>query len=295
MKNAKSIQEFIQNLEITLPEKEKFLDLSRIAPINPKRSENFVINFERGMLLYALIAKIQPKTVLEIGTAEGYSTLCMAWAMSDYKIKGKIFTVDPKSHNTPTERLIKLNNDDIPKKMNLSTKDLWEKFAPQEWIEKIDVITGYSGEILKKDQFPKIEFCYIDGSHVYDAVKHDFYATLKVVSEKFSMLFDDYVPNRDDGVSKIIDEEIVGIFDTNFIKTNTKEQRKKLKIDDEELVMCFIESKSLKKPLWELYEKKHIEKFLEKYQFTENRIKIRKNVEKRIPFLKNIRFRWWKK
>ena len=149
--------------------------------------------------------------------------------------------------------------------------------------------------ILKKEEFPEIEFCYIDGSHVYEAVKHDFYATLKVVSKKFSILFDDYVPNRSDGVSKIINEEIIGIFDTNFIKTNTKEQRKKLQIGDEELVMCFIESKSLKKPLWELYEKKHIEKFLEKYQFTENRIKTRKKIEKRIPFLKNIRFRYWKK
>jgi len=294
MKKEESIQKFIQNLDIILPEKEKFLDLSRITPINPKRSENFVINFERGMLLYALIAKIQPKTVLEIGTAEGYSTLCMAWAMSDYKIKGKIITVDPKSHITPTERLIKLNDNDIPKKMNLSTKEIWEKFAPQEWIEKIDVISGYSGEILKK-KLPKIEFCYIDGSHVYEAVKHDFYATLKVVSEKFSILFDDYVPNRNDGVSKIIDEEVVGIFDTNFIKTNTKEQRKKLKNDGEELIMCFIESESLKKSIWELYEKKQVNKFLEKYQFTENRIKVRKKIEKKIPFLKNIRFRWWNK
>ena len=76
MKKKTSIQEFIQNLDVNLPEREKFLKLSRITPINPKRSENFVINFERGMLLYALIAKIQPKTVLEIGTAEGYSTLC---------------------------------------------------------------------------------------------------------------------------------------------------------------------------------------------------------------------------
>jgi len=294
MKKKISIQEFILNLDVNLPEREKFLQLSRITPINPKRSENFVINFERGMLLYALIAKIQPKTVLEIGTAEGYSTLCMAWAMSDYKINGKIFTVDPKPHDQPIERLVKIEQNDTSRKMNLSTKDLWEKFASQEWIEKIQVITGYSGEILKNKQFPEIEFCYIDGSHVYEAVKHDFFATLKLVSEKFNILFDDYIPDRHDGVTKIIDEEIVNVFDTTFIKTNTKDQIKKLKIDDEELIMCFIDSKSLKKPLWEIYEKNKIEEFLKRYRFTEKRIKIRKKIDKRIPFLKNIRFRWWK-
>ena len=294
MKKQISIHEFIQNLDINLPDSEKFLQLSRITPINPKRTENFVINFERGMLLYALIAKIQPKTVLEIGTAEGYSTLCMAWAMTDYKIKGKIFTVDPKPHNQPIERLIKISDYDKTVKMSLSTEDLWKKFASSEWIKKIEVITGYSGEILKNKQFPKIEFCYIDGSHVYEAVKHDFFATLKLVSEKFNILFDDYVPDRDDGVSKIIDEEIVNVFEPTFIETNAKEQRSKLKIDSEEQVMCFIDSKSLKKPLWKIYRKNEIEEFLEKYRFIEKRIKIRKKIDKRIPFLKNIRFRWWK-
>ena len=294
MKKETSIQEFIESLDLTLPNKDEFLKLSRIAPINPKRSENYIINFERGMLLYALIAKIQPKTVLEIGTAEGYSTLCMAWAMSDHKIKGKIFTVDPKSHNEPTERLIITNDNEKSSKIVLSTKELWEKFAPKEWIEKIEVITGYSGEILKNKKFPEIEFSYIDGSHVYEAVKHDFFGTLKLVGEKFTILFDDYVPNREDGVSKIIDEEIVNNFDITFIKTNTKEQRKKMMIKEDELVMCLIDSKSLKNSIWEIYEKKQIENFLNKYRFTENRIKVRKKLDSKIPFLKNIRFRWWK-
>jgi len=38
-----------------------------------------------------------------------------------------------------------------------------------------------------------------------------------------------------------------------------------------------------------------IEKFLDRYRLTEKRIKIRKKIDKRMPFLKNIRFRWWKK
>ena len=295
MKNEIIIEEFIKNLDVKIPNKELFLQLSKTIPINPKRSEDFHINFERGMLLYALIAKFQPKTILEIGTAEGYSTLCMAWAMSDFNINGKIFTIDPKSHHKIIERRIKINVNDESVKMSLSTADLWKKFALPEWIEKIEVLTGYSGDILRTKNFPKIDFCYIDGSHVYEAVKQDFFYILKLVSEKFNILFDDYVPNRNDGVTKIIDEDIVNNFETIFIKTNTKSQRIKLKNKlIEELIMCFISSDSLKKSLWETYDKKELDNFLNKYRFTANRIKIRKKVEKKIPFLKKIRFQWWK-
>ena len=67
---------------------EKFLQLNRVFPISEK-SKIMTINYERGILLYSLIAKYRPKNVLEIGTAEGYSALCMAWAMTDCKINGK--------------------------------------------------------------------------------------------------------------------------------------------------------------------------------------------------------------
>ena len=74
-----SIKNLIKNLEIEIPDEKEFLKLSKIAPINPKHSQGGIVNYERGMLLYALITKYKPKTVLEIGTAEGYSTLCVAW------------------------------------------------------------------------------------------------------------------------------------------------------------------------------------------------------------------------
>ena len=49
------------------------------------------------------------------------------------------------------------------------------------------------------------------------------------------------------------------------------------------------------KSLWETFSKKEIDEFLRKYEFTAKRIKIRKQFDKKIPFLKNVRFRWWKK
>ena len=86
------IDQFINSLNVQIPSNEKFLQLAYIFPISPSYSKTIakskypIINYERGILLYSLIAKYRPKNVLEIGTAEGYSALCMAWAMTDYNI-----------------------------------------------------------------------------------------------------------------------------------------------------------------------------------------------------------------
>ena len=173
MNNENFIDEYIKKLNVETPSKNEFLRLSRILPINPEDDENFIINYERGMLLYALIAKYRPKNILEIGTASGYATLCMAWAMEDHNIDGKIFTIDPKSHQEVITRKLKI--DEEIKTMSLSRRELWKKFVSSEWIKKIEVLTGYSYDVLDKENFPKIEFCYVDGSHVYTAVKTRFF------------------------------------------------------------------------------------------------------------------------
>ena len=50
---------------------QKIFELSKKTPVIPELKHLHSINFERGMLLYGLIAKLKPKTVLEIGTAGG--------------------------------------------------------------------------------------------------------------------------------------------------------------------------------------------------------------------------------
>ena len=129
------IDEFIDSLNVQIPSKEKFLQLNRIFPINQKTKIK-IINYERGMLLYSLIAKYKPKNVLEIGTAEGYSALCMAWAMTDYDINGRIFTIDPKPFDVPIKREITLEENSKHESIMLSTRELWNKFANKEWIKK---------------------------------------------------------------------------------------------------------------------------------------------------------------
>ena len=287
------IEQFINSLNIQIPPKEKFLQLTHIFPIYPQLESNPVINYERGILLYSLIAKYKPKNVLEIGTAEGYSTLCMAWAMVDHDINGKIFTIDPKPFDAPIEREITWEKNPEHNTVSLSTKELWNKFADKEWIKKIEVLTGFSGEALQKNtkKLPKMDMGFIDGHHVYEAVIHDFYAFLRTASENFYLLFDDYIPNEIDGVTKVIDEEVVTNFDVTLIKTNAKQQRKEVGEMENELDMCWMKSSSLKKSLQEIYPKSKSEQIINKYLKWEKRWKRRKYLNTKIPLLGRFRFR----
>ena len=291
--NSVKIEQFIDSLDVKTPPKEKFLELTHIFPISPQL--NFakqIPNYERGMLLYSLIAKYKPKNVLEIGTAEGYSTLCMAWAMTDYNINGKIFTIDPKPFDVPVERNVTWEDNPKHDTVMLSRRELWNKFADKEWIKKIEVLTGFSGEVLQKNtKLPKMDMGFIDGSHVYEAVVHDFYAFLEVASESFHLLFDDYVPNENDGVTKTIDEEVAPNFDIALIQTNAKEQRKESGESPDELYICWLDSKSLKKPLREIYPKSKSEQIINKYLKWEKRWKLRKDLNTKIPLLGRFRFR----
>ena len=291
--NSVKIDQFIDSLDVKIPPKEKFLELTHIFPISPQL--NFakqIPNYERGILLYSLIAKYKPKNVLEIGTAEGYSTLCMAWAMTDYNINGKIFTIDPKPFDVPVERNVTWEDNPKHDTVMLSRRELWNKFADKEWIKKIEVLTGFSGEVLQKNtKLPKMDMGFIDGSHVYEAVIHDFYAFLEVASENFHLLFDDYVSDENDGVTKTIDEEVAPNFDIALIQTNAKEQRKESGESPDELYICWLDSESLKKPLREIYPKSKSEQIINKYLKWEKRWKLRKDLNTKIPLLGRFRFR----
>ena len=280
------IRSFIKSLEITVPDDKEFLRLSKSTPMYPENKEPDILNYERGILLYSLIAKYKPQNVLEIGTAKGYSTLCMAWAMHDYNIPGTIYTIDP---TLDTKFEIKIDDE-----INvLTTTQLWKKIVPYEWLSKIKPYAGYSGEIMDKHQFPKIDFAYIDGHHVFEAVEHDFYSFLNTSSNDFRILFDDYALS--DGVTKLIDNDVSENFDGVLIKTNTEKDFKEAGVDLNSKfgvyhAMCLFQQNSLKKPFQQAYSVHKINNVLKKYRKFEKRWILRQKINQKIPMLKNITF-----
>ena len=291
------INSLIDSFGIKIPSADEFQKLNNFFPIYNDESDS-ILNFERGMLLYAMVGKNKPRTILEIGTASGYSTICMAKALTDFNIQGKIITIDPEPHNKKNRYV--LNFDEKGSKIyEMSREELWNRCASEEWIKKIQVITGYSGEVFEKNNISKIDMAFIDGHHVFNAVKHDFYAILKSSSDKFQILFDDYFPGESKDVKQLVDEEIFPNFPIKLVKTNYKDQiSNKLNSNlnnehgiNDELFMCLIDSDDLKKPVSEIYSKEKINNFLKEYNKWESRWRRRKNLNSKIPFLKKIRFR----
>ena len=49
-----------------------------------------------------------------------------------------------------------------PGKTQISTKQIWSKYAKSEWLAKIIPMTCFSDELLEKEDLPKFDFGFID-------------------------------------------------------------------------------------------------------------------------------------
>ncbi len=167
-----------------------------------------ILNFNHGFLLQYYLSDYLKKNyqqgdqinVLEIGTARGYSSICMSKILNDHKINGKIFTMDI----LPLNKKIFWNSpSDIDGKKTRS--ELLQKWS--DLVSKYLVfIKGYSIVALDKFHITRINFAFIDGSHDFEDVKNEI-AYIKVKQEKNDIIFfDDYNKKDFPGVVKAIEE-----------------------------------------------------------------------------------------
>ena len=150
--------------------------------------------------------------------------------------------------------------------------------------------TGFSYEVFMKNDFPKFDFVFIDGGHDYETVRHDFFASINLVSEKFVILFDDYISRPFYGVQKFVDEEITPhfksiIIETGFLKINETESKKHSR--------CLIESESLETPISEIFPNQKIQMILKNYRQHQKRVKKYRKIINRLPFLRNKKIKFW--
>ena len=151
----------------------------RDSELYKKAGAFFRPNYERGLLIYALILEYDIKSFLEIGFGRGYGTLCAAMAMHENG-GGTITTVDPNFDQNHIERL--------------------KQAFPKEWFDMITFASGYSQEYLSGNE-EKYDFIYVDGDHRYEAVKRDW----ELCEDRYDkvLLFDDYIPPKDDSPDDI--------------------------------------------------------------------------------------------
>jgi len=157
------------------------------------------ICYAHGRVVYSTLRKFiadNPQdfyTILETGTARGFSALCMAKALQDAGVKGSITTYDIIPHN----QLLYWNCIDDHKKGLQTRQQLLEPW--RDLLHYIRFISGDTKTTLKRSE---VDFAFLDGGHTYEDVCHEFN---RLVNPKV-VVFDDYTPSQFPGVCKAIDE-----------------------------------------------------------------------------------------
>lgn len=130
-------------------------------------AKNSLIERKHGELLFRLVNKFKPNTILELGTSLGISTSYLSKANSQstiYSLEG------------------------CPNTANIA-KQTFKNLA----IKNINLIEGNFDDSLNKLLEKKIhfDFIFIDGNHTYDATINYFNFLLPYVNEDTVMIFDD--------------------------------------------------------------------------------------------------------
>lgn len=120
-------------------------------------------NWQHGRVLYAAARRYLhdhvlegPFTFLDIGTAKGFSALCLAWALSDSALSGAIHTCDVID---PTARIRRNTIADLD-----GLKTLEEMLAP--WHESACIEAWQMPGVRWLESHPeRIHFAFVDGKH----------------------------------------------------------------------------------------------------------------------------------
>lgn len=124
-------------------------------------------NWQHGRVIYAMTRRYLegyghgPVSILDIGTAKGFSALCFKWAVSDASAAAHIVSVDVLEPTAKVKRNTVAEVDGF--------KTLHETIAP--WLEPGQVEfrcqTGVDALVSSKD---RLHLAFVDGRHSYEAV-----------------------------------------------------------------------------------------------------------------------------
>lgn len=182
---------------------EWFHALALLTQVVSKRSE---ICYQHGRVLYATLARYTRDrvhdhlTIVETGTARGFSTLCMAKALSDAGASGTIVTFDVLPHEVSMYWNCLRDNDGPCTRAELLRDyvDLIERYVIFQ--------SGDTRRELARMCVPRVHLAFLDSVHTYDHVMAEF-ASIKGRQRRGDiMVFDDYTPDAYPGVVKAADE-----------------------------------------------------------------------------------------
>lgn len=125
-------------------------------------------NWQHGRVIYAVARRYfeernppEPVALLDIGTAKGFSALCLEWAREDSRILGGVTSVDVM----PTDARVRRNT--VAEVGGLRT--LAEILAPWPEASRINFVCA-TGVAYLQAQTGRVHVAFVDGKHTDDAV-----------------------------------------------------------------------------------------------------------------------------
>ncbi|SFP04963.1 Predicted O-methyltransferase YrrM [Qipengyuania nanhaisediminis] len=138
-------------------------------------------------------------SILETGTARGFSAICMAKALDDAGVNGHVITIDRLPHLNP---IFWNCIDDLDGK-----KTRRELLEP--WRSLCDRITFLQGDTLnqiRKVGLNRVNFAYLDAQHSREDVLNEFAFVKRLQFKGDIVFFDDVTREQFPGVCDAVDE-----------------------------------------------------------------------------------------
>jgi cephalosporin hydroxylase len=182
-----------------------FVDALALATqVVPKDEE---LDWSHGFLLYAALTSYlartgshRPVTVLETGTARGFSAVCMAKALRDAERAGTVLTVDVLH----AERPIYWNSiaDAEGPKTRLELLEPWSDLVE----DHVVFLRGDVSVALEQIGLVRIHFAFLDAEHTYDAVRDELAFVAAHQRAGDVIVCDDYTPREFPQIVRAVDD-----------------------------------------------------------------------------------------
>ena len=157
-------------------------------------------------MLYALARRAAQRvtdgrvTIVETGTARGFSALCMTKGLADAGASGLVMTVDVLPHDRPIYWNCYRDAEGRRTRAQLleAYRDLLERY--------VVFLRGDSPRVLARVSVPRVHLAVLDSVHTYEHVQAEWAALHGRQQAGDVLFFDDYTPEQYPGVVQAADE-----------------------------------------------------------------------------------------
>jgi predicted O-methyltransferase YrrM len=147
-------------------------------------------NWQHGRVLYAVARQrlaasphtlSDPALLVDIGTAKGFSALCLQWALLDSGSVGAVISADVVDPDARVRRNSVAELDGL-----LTVREF-----VKPWPEAEGIVFTHTASKLWLGTFGRVPVAFVDGKHTYQAVKADAKRVAAVQQIGDVMVFDD--------------------------------------------------------------------------------------------------------